>query len=413
MRIVRGTFVLVSLLAVGLYPARPAVAQSPSRVHWVATWGASPRALLPADSLPPEDLTDATVRQIVHLSIGGSSLRVDISNVFGTAPLHFTSVHVAKPISVASAQIDPATDRALTFSGNSDLTIPAGAEYTSDPVKLTVAALSSLAITFHLDIPPGQQTGHPFSRSTSFLAHGDLVSAADLPNAKKVDHWYQITGVDVAVPRDGATIIALGDSITDGPGATLNGNDRFTDFLAARLRVSHNKRTLGVLNEGISGNHLLTDGVGPNAFARFDRDVLAQAGVRYLIVLEGINDLSQLVRNGEVPPEMHTLQVQNILASYKQLVLRAHSHGIKVMGATLLPCTGAKRQRSESDRLAINEWIRTAGNFDALVDFDKVTRDPSHPERLLPLYDSGDHLHPSPAGYRAMAEAIPLTFFTR
>jgi lysophospholipase L1-like esterase len=342
-------------------------------------------------------------------------LRVDISNVFGTAPLHFTSVHIAKPVSVDSARIDPATDRALTFSGNKDVTVPASAEYTSDPVKLTVADLSSLAITFHLDKPPTVQTGHAISQSTSYLSHGDLVSAADLPDAKKVDHWYQITGVDVVTPSDGATIIALGDSITDGPGATLNGNDRFTDILAKRLRVSHNRRALAVVNEGISGNHLLTDGVGPNVFARFDRDVLAQSGVRYIIVLEGINDVSELLRFGEVSPERHSLQVHNILASYRQIILRAHSHGIKVVGATLLPCMGSGRLHgqltSEADRRAVNEWIRTSGSFDAIVDFDKATRDPSQPEQLLPLYDSGDHIHPSPAGYRAMGEAIRLSIF--
>lgn len=416
MRIFQRKSAIASFLALALAIGGLAVAKSPlSRVNWVATWGASPRALQPADALPPEDLTDATVRQIVHLSVGGSLLRVDISNALGTAPVHFTSVHIAKPISAASPQIDPATDRALTFSGNTDVTVPPGAEYTSDPVKLPVATLSSLAITFHLDKPPAQQTGHATSRATSYLSHGDLVSAADLPNAKKVDHWYQITGVDVVAPPNGAAIVFLGDSTTDGGGATMNRNERLSDYLAERLRAAQNKRALGVVNEGISGNHLLTDGVGPNVFARFDRDVLAQAGVRYVIVLEGTNDLSELVRRGDVQPEKHKLLVHDVLASYEQLILRAHSHGIKVVGATILPFTCAtslpRSFSSDADRQAINEWIRTSGHFDAIVDFDKATRDPSHPERLLPLYDSGDHVHPSPAGNRAMAEAIPLSIF--
>jgi lysophospholipase L1-like esterase len=385
--------------------------------NWVGSWAASQQIPEPANSLAPDDLRDATLRQIVHLSIGGPTLRVHLSNVFGTEPLHFAAVHIAKPLPAAASRINPATDKALTFSGNPDVIVPAGAEYISDPIDYPMAPLSNLAVSLYLDTPPAQQTGHPGSRATSYLVHGNLVSAADLPDAKKVDHWYLLSGVDVVQPSGAASIVALGDSITDGHGATTNANDRWPDVFAQRLQANPATRTRGVLNQGIGGNHLLTDGLGPNALSRFDRDALAQPDVRYLIVLEGVNDLGGLTRIAEVSPAEHSALVQRILAAYEQIIVRAHAHGIRVIGATILPYMGSDYYHpgpaSDADRQAINQWIRAPGHFDAVVDFDQVTRDPSHPERLLPLYDSGDHLHPSPAGYRAMGEAIPLSLFTQ
>jgi len=385
--------------------------------NWVGSWAASQQIPEPANSLAPDDLRDATLRQNVHLSIGGPTLRVHLSNAFGTEPLHFAAVHIAKPLSAASSRINPATDKALTFSGNPDVIVPAGAEYISDPIDYPMAPLSNLAVSLYLDTPPAQQTGHPGSRATSYLVHGNLVSAADLPDAKKVDHWYLLSGVDVVQPSGAASIVTLGDSITDGHGATTNANDRWPDVFAQRLQANPATRTRGVLNQGIGGNHLLIDGLGPNALSRFDRDVLAQPDVRYLIVLEGVNDLGGLTRIAEVSPAEHSVLVQRILAAYEQIIVRAHAHGIRVIGATILPYMGSDYYHpgpaSDADRQAINQWIRAPGHFDAVVDFDQVTRDPSHPERLLPLYDSGDHLHPSPAGYRAMGEAIPLSLFTQ
>lgn len=380
---------------------------------WVGSWASSQQIPEPANALPPADMTDVTMREIFHLSLGGQTVRVRLSNAFGKEPLHFTSVHIARAVSAASSAIDPATDRALTFSGSQDVTVPAGAEYLSDPVELPVAALGNVAVTFHLDAAPVGETGHPGSRETTYYEHGDHVAAVELPDAKKVDHWYEVSGVDVLAPKGAAAVVVLGDSITDGHASTTNGNDRWTDVLAERLQANAATRDIGVLNEGIGGNHLLTDGLGPNALARFNRDVLAQAGVRWVIVFEGVNDLGGLTRDGEVPEAEHAQLVHRIEASYEQMIARAHAEGIKVIGATITPYVGSDYYhpgpRSEADREAINAWIRTLGHFDAVLDFDKAMRDPVRPERLRPEYDCGDHLHPGPNGYRAMGDAVPLS----
>ena len=383
--------------------------------RWICSWATAQQLPEPQNSLAVDDLRDATLRQVVHLSIGGAQLRVHLSNRFGTTPLKFDSVHVARSKSLASAAIDVATDKALNFSGRADITVPAGAEYLSDPLAFSATALSDLAITIHFETAPAGQTGHPGSRATSYLVHGDMVSAAELPEPKKVEHWYFIAAVEVTAPPKAAAIAALGDSITDGHGATTDGNNRWTDVLAQRLQTENAKHPRAVINEGIGGNRLLLDGLGPNALARFDEDVLAPAGVRYAIVLEGVNDLGMTTREGEIAPSEHEALVRRILSAYSQMITRAHAHGIEVIGATILPFVGSQFYHpgppTEADRQAINEWIRAPGHFDAVIDFDKVVRDPEHPDHLLAKFDSGDHLHPSVAGYAAMAQAIPLTLF--
>jgi lysophospholipase L1-like esterase len=305
----------------------------------------------------------------------------------------------------------------LTFAGSADATVPPGAEFVSDPLEFDVAPLSDLAVSFHLDSPPARETGHPGSRATSYYVHGDFVSAATLTEPKHVDHWYQVAGIDVQAAPAAAAVVAIGDSITDGHGATTNGNDRWTDVLAMHLQSSSATRNIGVSNQGIGGNHLLTDGLGPNALARFDRDVLGPAGVRWVIVFEGVNDLGGIAIRGEVPAADHAAVVQRVLAAYEQLIARAHAHGLRVYGATITPYTGSgyyhPGPQSEADRQAVNQWIRAAGHFDEVIDFDAVVRDPQHPDQLLPAYDCGDHLHPSPAGYKAMGEAIPFVLFAR
>jgi lysophospholipase L1-like esterase len=391
-----------------------ACALASAQSKWVATWSPSEQIPEPHNALAPEDMRDMTMRQIVHVSLGGTSVRVHISNAFGTEPLHFTAVHIARPVSAASSQIDPASERALSFASSADVTVPAGAEYISDPVDYSVASLSNLAITFHLDAAPIGETGHPGSRSTSYYVHGDLVSAPDLPNAKHVDHWYQISGIDVRASSNAAAIVVLGDSITDGHGTTTNGNDRWTDVLAQRLQASAATRELSVVNKGTGGNHLLIDGLGPNALARFDRDVLAQAGAKYLIVFEGVNDLGGLTRLGDVPAAAHADLVHRIEGAYEQIVTRAHAAGLQVFGATITPFVGSEYYHppatTDADRQAVNEWIRAPRHFDAVIDFDKVMRDPQQPDRMLPAYDD-DHLHPTVAGYKAMGEAVPLGLF--
>ncbi|MBV9147265.1 MAG: SGNH/GDSL hydrolase family protein [Acidobacteria bacterium] len=410
MRTKTSSFILALLLLLSVGQALPV------QSHWVGTWAASQQRPEPQNALSKDDLHDATLRQIIHLSLGGSRLRVHLSNRFGTAPFHIASAHVARAQSRDSGTIITASDKALTFSGSADLTIPAGAEYVSDPLVFSARAFSDLAITLSIEEPPAEQTGHPGSRETSFLVHGDSVSAGELPEAKKVDHWYFISGVDVEVAASGArSVVTLGDSITDGHGATTNGNDRWPDVLAERLRSNPRTRDVGVLNHGIGGNRLLLDGLGPNALARFSSDVIAQTGVRYLIVLEGINDIGTLARDHEVPQSEHDALVRHMIGAYEQMIVRAHAHGIKTIGATILPFAGSgyyhPDDTSEHDRQAVNQWIRARGHFDMVVDLDKVTRDPQHPDRLLPAYDSGDHLHPSPAGYRAMGNAFPITLF--
>ena len=393
-------------------------AQAPATPEiWIASWGASQQIPEPENAMAADDLRDATVRQIFHLSAGGPKVRIHLSNAFGSTSLHFSAVHIARPMSPSSPAIDTRTDRVVTFAGGADVIVPPGAEYISDALEYPIAALSDLAVSFHLDIAPAGQTAHPGSRATSYFVHGNFVPAANLIHPKRVDHWYQVSAIDVEASPGAASVVALGDSITDGHGATTNGNDRWTDILARRLQASPATRSIGVSNQGIGGNHLLTDGLGPNVLARFDRDVLAPAAVRWIIVFEGVNDLGGLTRDGEVSPAEHAALVKRIVAAYQQVVLRAHAHGLRVFGATITPFTGSDYYHpgppTEADRQAVNAWIRAPVHFDTVIDFDSVVRDPQHPDRLLPAFDCGDHLHPSPAGYRAMGDAVPLSLFTQ
>jgi lysophospholipase L1-like esterase len=262
----------------------------------VGSWAASQQLVELNNALAAKELCDATLRQIVHLSLAGSRIRLHLSNRFGSTPLHLSAVHVARAVSPGTDRIVTGSDQAVMFSGLPEVTIPAHADYVSDPVQFSVNTFADVAITLHTDDPVAEQTGHPGSRATSYLRHGDLVSALELPEARTVQHWFFIAGIDVAADSKAGAVVVLGDSITDGHGATTDGNDRWTDDLARRLAAQHKTRTLAVLNHGIGGNHLLTDGLGPNALSRFDHDVIAQPGVRCVMVLEGINDIGMLAR---------------------------------------------------------------------------------------------------------------------
>lgn len=399
-----------ALLALAL--GAPVNAREPA---WVGAWAASQQVPEPRNALPAEALTDATVRQIVRVTAGGPQIRVRLSNAFGTAPLRFSAVHVARPKAPGAAAIQ-ADGKAVTFNGQPGVTVPAGAEYVSDPVAFAVRPLESVAISFHLPQAPAGQTGHPGSRTTAFYAPGQHVAEADLPGASKVVRWYQISGLDVPAAPKSAAIVTFGDSITDGFGVGPDRNERWPDVLAERLQADAKLRHLSVLNHGIGGNRLLNDSLGPNGLARFERDVLGQTSVRYVIILEGVNDLGTSTQDGPIPPEARARLTADMIGAYRQMVVRARARGIKVIGATVLPFAGSfykPTAASEADRQTLNAWIRAPGNFDAVIDFDAVMRDPAQPDRLKPALDSGDHLHPSLAGYRAMAKAVPLSLFNR
>jgi lysophospholipase L1-like esterase len=383
--------------------------------RWVGTWATSQQIPEPRNALEPADLTNTTLRQVVRISAGGPRIRLRLSNAFGTAPLRFTVVHVALSRGAGSAAIEPGSDHGVTFAGQPFVEIPAGALFVSDPIDLPVRPRDTLAISIHIPEPPAQQTGHPGSRTTSYIAGGNQVAALDLPGARTVERWYHIAGVDVLAQEKAAAVVVLGDSITDGNGSTTNRNDRWPDVLAERLQASPEKRHLTVLNHGIGGNRLLLDGLGPSALARLDRDVLAQPGVRYLIVLEGVNDLGELTREAPATPNQRAAMVGRIIAAYQQIIARSRSQGIKVIGATILPYGTSDwyhpDEGAEADRQAINAWIRTPGHFDAVIDFDALMRDPRQPSRMRKEVDKGDGLHPSAAGHRLMGEAVPLNLF--
>lgn len=398
----------VAAVCFGLF-LTPAIAATkntpPAAVHWVGSWASAQMIPTGDNALGTETYRNATLRQIVHLSLGGATLRVHLSNAFGTAPLHIQAVHVARARAPGQPAIDPVTDKALSFDGRADVTIPAGAEYLSDPIALDMPAHGDLAISIFYDSPPSAETSHPGARSTSYLIPGNHVADETLPaDAKNFEHWFQISAVDVLAPQNHRAIVALGDSITDGRGATTNGNNRWPDMLAGQLQKT------GVLNAGIGGGRILNDGLGPNALARFDRDVLGQSAVRAVIMLEGVNDLGALTIKEPASPAQHAEMVRRITGAYAQVIERAHAAGLKAYGATITPYGGSDyyhpTAENEADRQAINAWIRTPGHFDGVADFDAALRDPEHSDRLRPEYDSGDHLHPSAAAYRLMGGEI-------
>lgn len=368
--------------------------------RWIATWAAA-QQLTEEGNLPPHGLSDTTLRQVVHVSLGGSRLRVGFSNVFGTERLKISSACVA-PAKVGGA-IQESGERCLTFNGENSVTIARGARVISDPLLYHLQPLSGLAVTAHVSDRSESITGHPGARCTTYLQAGNSVLTFSLIHtAATTDHWYYLDGVDVEAHDSAAVVAAMGDSITDGRGSTPNRNGRWTDVLARRLRAAKSTSNIGVVNVGIGGNRLLEDGLGPSGLARLERDVFERPGVRWLILLEGINDLGT-----------GSASVHDLIAGYAEVVRQAHARGIRVYGGTLTPCGGSDYFYSglEAARKLINEWMRSEGQFDGVVDFDAATRDPSNPARLLPVADSGDHLHLSDAGYLLMGEAVDLGLF--
>ena len=388
-----------------------------SAAHWVVTWGTSPAPQLgdEAQMRAAKLLFDnQTLRQIVRVSLGGDSVRLRLSNAFGTAPVEIGAVHVA--LRAQGSEIAGGSDRVLTFSGRLSVKIPANAVVVSDPVKLTIPAGADLAISLYIPKPAAGAGIHYAAQQTSYIGSGDLTAAPSFQEPATITSWVFLAGVDVLAPDNAAAVVTLGDSITDGARSSVDTNRRWPDILAQRLIAK--RVPVGVSNAGIGGNRILHDGVanvrfGVNALSRFERDVLAQPGVKYIILLEGINDLGHA---GTSAPVSETVSADDLIAAMKQLIERAHAHGIKIFGATILPFEGTAfpgyfTPEKEVKRKAINEWVRTSRAFDGVIDFDKAVRDPKNPDRILTAYDGGDRLHPGDAGYRAMGEAVDLTLF--
>lgn len=404
-------------------------AQVSSGEHWVGTWATAevgrpqfpviavplqapagqpaPQAAAPA---PFIHFNNQTLRQVVRVSVGGTRVRVSLSNRFGTAPITIGAAFVAPR--AADAGIDTPSGKALSFSGRPTITIPSGAIVYSDPAPLAVRPMSDLAIDLYLPSDtntPSPLTMHAGALQTNYISEtGNHAGAAKLPTVATSTSWFLLSRVEVMAPATLGAIVAFGDSITDGSRSTINSNNRWPDHLARRLAALPGPSP-AVLNAGIGGNRVLSEGAynaGINALARFDANVLSQAGVTHVIVLEGINDIGAARQNP-------TPTAEDLIAAHKQLIERAHTRGLKIFGATLTPFEGAAYFTSEGEgkRQALNEWIRTAKVYDGVIDFDKATRDPASPGRFLAQYDSGDHLHPNDAGYKAMADAIDLSLF--
>ncbi|HTG39539.1 SGNH/GDSL hydrolase family protein [Sphingomonas sp.] len=380
---------------------------------WQPAWASAQMVPGGDNRLAPGALDDASLRQVARMSTGGKRVRVRISNAFGTKPLEVRGASIARPVRNDGHAVTPDSLVPLRFAGQPGTRVPAGADWLSDPVAMPVAAFDDLAVTLHVAGEPGEQTSHPGSRATSWLAKGDATRAATLTGAQPTEHWFLLSGIEVeACPARGAVVV-LGDSITDGRGSTTNGNDRWTDVLARRLQADPRTRGMSVLNQGIGGNNILVDGLGPNAIARLDRDVLALPRVTDLIVLEGVNDLGGLSRTEGATQADYQALVGRLTAAFSQIIERAQARGIRIHGATVMPFGASEYYHATPDaeaaRRAINDWIRTPGRFDSVIDMDRATADPARPDRLDKRYDEGDGLHTSPAGFRRMAEEVDLT----
>lgn len=377
------------------------------RRHWVGTWTAAPA---PAEGAA---LSNHTLRMNVRASLGGDTLRVRLSNAHGSRPLAVGAARIG--LRATGSGIVPGSDRRLTFGGAETATIAAGALLVSDPVALPLPPLGDLAISVHLpgDLPAIFGITGRYSRQTNYISPpGDFTAAVAMPVGKLTDDWYFVCGVDVLAGPEAGGIVALGDSLTDANISTIDAFCRWPDQLSRRLQARTGGRPMGVMNQGLGGNRILHDVRGDSGLRRFDRDVLAQPGVTHVIVMLGTNDL----RNRWAKSE-EEVTAEQMIAGLKQLAVRARTRGIKIFGATLTPyenetfLVGAWTPEREAKRQAVNAWIRDGGAFDAVVDFDRALRDPAHPARMLPIYDCGDHLHPSDLGYNAMGDAVDLALF--
>jgi lysophospholipase L1-like esterase len=401
---------VVLFFALGL--AHAALAAMPPSGRWIGTWAASPEA--EPNTTSPLSSSGTTYREVVHISAGGSAARIVVTNEFGREPLTIGAAQIA--ISGGGSAIDSSTAKTLRFGDQLSVTIPAGAMMVSDPVAIKLPALANVTVSFFLPAQLITQSSvHSYALQTNYQVEGNAVTAATLHPAAEVPSWYFLKGVEVETEGANApgAIVALGDSITDGAASIENTNGRWPDILANRIQVDQSMSGIAVLNAGINGNRLLHDGDGDeSALRRLDRDVIAQAGIQYLIVLEGINDIGH---NIKATPSDPPKTAQDLIGALQQIAVRAHAHGIRVIGATILPYENCKYASPDGEKIreAVNDWIRTTPSLDGVADFEKVVRDPSHPTRFSSIYDSGDHLHPNAAGLKAMADSIDLSLFTR
>lgn len=378
----------------------------PAAPLWCASWGAAPTEANAA-TVAPFTIEDQSLRQVARVSLGGDAARVRLANTFGATALSVTAAQLA--LSGEGASIVPGSSRALTLDGASSFLIPAGEVVVTDPVELMVPALSDVSVSLYFAEGVMTTTVHAEADQTSWITDGDVVAAASWPAraTTTTTSAFWLNGVDVLAAEGAAAVVAFGDSITDGAGSTLDANQRWPDLLAARLQGDAATDAVAVVNAGIGGNCLLRDFIGPRALHRFDRDVLDQPGVSWVIITVGINDIGVGSLLGQ------PVSAEELIDGYRELIERAHARGVLAYGGTLLPYEGATYYSEEGElvRQAVNEWIRSGGAYDAVIDFDAATRDPDAPTRLLPAYDSGDSLHPSDAGYAAMAEAVASTLF--
>jgi lysophospholipase L1-like esterase len=389
-------------------PARPETAAS----AWISSWTASPQ--LPRRVIPAS-FSNRTIRQTLHLSIGGRKVRIRLSNEFGAKPLLIGAASVAVP--ERGADVVAASLRPLTFGGERSIIIPPGAPAISDPVEFNAAALTDVAVSLYLPVPTDLGTIHATGLQTTYVSTaGDFTAHSEFPAIDRFENRYFLTGVMVEPVSPARAIVAFGDSITDGSRSSINTNGSWPDVLARRLQQAG--ASVAVLNQGIAGNRVLSDGAGVNALARFERDALSEAGVSHVMILLGINDIGW--SGTAIEPDGLVRTPDELIAGYKQLIERAHLRGIKVIGSPLMPfenaLAGTPNQgyftwEKEAKRLTINAWIRTSGAFDGLIDFDRIVADPAHPSAMAAAYDSGDHLHPNDEGYKAMGESIDLKLF--
>lgn len=374
---------------------------------WVGTWATAPQLVEPNNMPPKPGLANNTIRQVVRVSIGGERLRLHFSNAFSKEPVTMKTVAVA--VAREGSLIDASTQQILKFNGTEEVTMLPSGEVYSDPVAFTLAPGSRLAITIYLgDTSPGI-TGHPGSRTTSYILSGNQIGSADFVNAVTTDHWYVINSIDVMADTGSFAIAALGNSITDGRGSGTNKQNRWTDVLSERLLNNTATRNIGVLNLGIGGNCVLRGGLGPTALTRFDRDILSQSSIKWLLILEGINDIGG-IRTAESAPKV----ARELIEAYSLMADKAHARGIKVYGCTILPFEKSfyDTPYRQQARDRVNEWIRTTNKLDAVIDFDKVMRNPDDIKKIGSDWHDGDWLHPNQAGYKKMGEAIDLDLFT-